>query len=301
MSAGDTNIAAAGGPVGVRPKARTARLLRDNRGWLILPAVAAILIISLFPIGYGLLESLQRVPSGFFALRDDPRLWAAMRHTLVLAGVALPAELLLGLALAGIFAGRWPGKALFVSLLALPALVAPVIAGSAWRMLFSNDYGPVNHILSLISGGAVMTLWTEDPSYVYRAILIADIWQWTPFVAVLMLAAVANIDPRQWEMAEVDDAGPWRMLVRIVLPAIWPAIAIAVLIRGVDLLRLFDVVWMLTRGGPEAQTEMLPIFVYNRLMMQDADTSATAALAVVVIMVLSLSFMLLLSLLGRNR
>ena len=300
MSAGDTNIAAEAGPPEARSKAPVATPPRDIRPWLILPAAAAVLIVSLFPIAATLFFSLQQSPGGFEALMADARLWGAARRTLCLTALALPAELLFGLALAGIFLGRMPGKAVFVSLLALPALVAPVIAGTTWRILFDNDYGPVNYILGRIAGGAVMTLWTNDPDFAFSAILIADIWQWTPFMFVLMLAALSNVDRSQLEAAAIDDAGPWRTLYGVVLPAIWPAIAIAVLIRGLDLLRLFDVVWVLTRGGPETQTETLSTVAYERLI-DGAETSATAAMAFAMLVVVSLAATLALARLGRER
>jgi multiple sugar transport system permease protein len=298
LSAGDTSIAAEAGPPAVQPKAPAVRTLRDIRPWLILPAVAAVAIVSLFPIAYALFYSLQPTPSGFEAINADPRFWETLRRTLILASIALPVELLLGLALACVFIGRMPGRAIFVSVLALPALVAPVISGSAWRMLFDNDYGPVNYILSMLSGRAVMTLWTEDPEFAFRAILIADIWQWTPFMVVLMLAALMNVDRGQLDMAAIDDAGPWRTLLRVVLPAIWPAVAIAVVIRGLDLLRLFDVVWVLTRGGPDGNSETISFFAYDKLM-QGMDIGATAAMAVGAVAGLSLVAALLLTYLGR--
>jgi multiple sugar transport system permease protein len=219
---------------------------------------------------------------------------------LVLAAVALPVELLLGLALACLFLGRMPGKAIFVSLLAVPAFAAPIVAGSAWRILFDNDYGPVNQILGWVVGAAVVTLWTEDADFVYPAILIADVWQWTPFMFVLLSAALSNVDRGQLEAAAIDDAGSWRTLLSVVLPAIGPAVAIAVLIRGLDLLRLFDVVWALTRGGPEAQTETISVLAYNRLI-DGSEPTGIAAMAFVAIAAVTLGGTLFLAGLERQR
>jgi multiple sugar transport system permease protein len=268
--------------------------------WLMLPAVVAVLVISLLPAADTLFIGLQPSPNGFQALQADPRFWEAVRRTLGIAAVALPVELLLGLGLAATFAGRMPGKSVFVALLVLPALVAPVISGSAWRILMNNDYGPFNQVLGWISGGAVVALWTTDPDLVYRAILIADIWQWTPFMFVLLLAGLTSVDRGQLEAAEVNDAGPWRVFLRITLPVVWPAIAIAVFIRGIDLLRLFDIVWTLTRGGPEGQTQTLSVFAYERLL-QGSDTSATAAMAFAVIVAFTLVATLVFAAAGRER
>ena len=93
-------------------------------------------------------------------------------------------------------------------------------------------------------------LWTINPTCVYPAILVAEIWQWTPFMFLLLLAALSNVDKSQLEAAAIDGAGCWRTFCKIVLPAIWPVMAIAVLIRGLDLFRLFDIVWALTERRP---------------------------------------------------
>lgn len=300
MSAGDTHIAAAV----ARPwKERAKPSPTAWRGvgfWLIVPAVLAVLVVSVVPLAVTLFLSLREAPSGFEALAADPRFWEALRRTLTVAAIALPVELVLGFILAVLFTGPMPGKAVFVSLMALPALTAPVVAGSAWRILFNNDYGPVNHVLSLITGRAVMTLWTEQPDFALAAVVIADVWQWTPFTFVLLLAALTHVGRGQLEIASIDNAGPWRMLLSIVWPAVWPAIVIAVVVRGLDLLRLFDVVWVLTRGGPDTRTETLSVFAYDRLL-QGADMAGTAALAFVGMLAVSLVATLVLVGLGRER
>ncbi|MGH6926204.1 MAG: carbohydrate ABC transporter permease [Propylenella sp.] len=301
MSAGDTNIAAAEAlPPPPEAKAPPIPRPRDVRRWLVLAAVVAVAVVSLFPIASTLFLSLRQEPSGFEALAADPRFWEALRRTAIFASIALPAELVLGLTLAGIFLGRMPGKTIFVYLLALPALVAPIIGGVTWRMLFDNDYGPVNHVLGGVLGGAVTTLWTTDPDYAYATILVADVWQWTPFVFVLMLAALTNVDRGQLETAAINDAGPWRTLRRVVLPAIWPAIAIAILIRGLDFLRLFDAVWALTRGGPEGETETISVLAYERLVA-GADAGSSAAMAFASLVIVSVVATLGLLRLGQPR
>ena len=97
---------------------------------------------------------------------------------------------------------------------------------------------------------------------VYPAILVCEIWQWTPFMFLILLAALSNVDRSQLEAAEIDGAAWWLTFRRIVLPAIWPVMAIAMLIRGLDLVRLFDIVWALTRGGPGTMTETMSIYTY---------------------------------------
>ncbi len=186
------------------------------------------------------------------------------------------------MAMALLFLERMPGRQIFVALLVLPTVITPVIAGAIWRLLFDNRFGPVNQVLGWLAGEPVTILWTVNPAFVYPAILIAEVWQWTPFMFLLLLAGLSNVDQSQLEAAEIDGAGWWRIFFRITLPAIRPVLAIALLIRALDLIRLFDVVWALTKGGPGTMTETISIYAYVQ-GFQQFETSYTAAIAILVI------------------
>jgi multiple sugar transport system permease protein len=120
----------------------------------------------------------------------------------------------------------------------------------------------INQVVSWVWGEPATLLWTVNPNLVYPAILIAEIWQWTPFMFLILLAALSNVDRSLTEAAEIDGANAWLTFRRIVLPAIWPVMAIAILIRSLDLVRIFDVVWALTAGGPGTMTETISIYAY---------------------------------------
>jgi multiple sugar transport system permease protein len=265
---------------------------------VIAPAILVILLIGLFPLIYTLLVSVQNISMTeedtsfhgliqYAALFRDTRLWLSLLHTLIIAAIALPAELVLGMLMALLFLDRLPGRQIFVALLVLPIMIAPVVAGATWRLLFDNRYGPINQILGWFAGEPVTILWTINPHFVYPAILLAEIWQWTPFMFLLQLAALMNIDQSLTESAEIDGASYWMVFRRIMLPAIWPVLMIAVLIRGLDLFRLFDVVFALTQGGPGTMTETISIYTYDQGFRQ-FDTSYTGAIAFLVIVLLSL-------------
>ena len=277
---------------------------RNFKYLMILPAVLVILLIGLFPVIYTAIISVQNLTMmaedtsfhgllHYRTLISDPRFWGALSNTLIFTAIALPIELLLGLALAYLFLERMPGKQIFVALLVMPVVISPIVAGATWRLLFDNRYGPINQILGWFAGEPVTILWVVDPNFVYPAILIAEIWQWTPFMFLLLLAALSNLDRSQLEAAELDGARFWRTFRQIVLPAIWPVLAIAVLIRGLDLFRLFDVVWALTRGGPGTRTETISIYAYVK-GFQQFETSYTAAMAFVIIVLLSVAVTLIL-------
>lgn len=266
--------------------------------WMIVwPALFLLLLIGLFPLVYSLIVSFQRITmleedtsfAGFVnyaQLFRDSRLWESLLHTAMITVIALPLELVFGLLMAQLFLERMPGRQVFVSLVVLPTVISPIVAGATWRLLFDNRYGPINQILGWLAGEPVAALWTVNPNLVYPAIILCEIWQWTPFMFLILLAALSNVDKSLVEAAEIDGAGYWRTFFRIVLPAIWPVMAIAILIRGLDLVRIFDIIWALTAGGPGTMTETISVYTYVQ-GFQQFETSYTAAIAFLVIALLT--------------
>jgi multiple sugar transport system permease protein len=277
---------------------RLGRFTDRRFKYLILwPAVLVLLLIGIFPLVYTLIVSFQHITmmaedtsfSGFInyaRLFRDTRLWEAILHTVLFTVIALPIELLLGMAMALLFLDRMPGRQIFVALLVLPTVISPIVAGATWRLLFDHRFGPINQIVAWLWGEPVTILWTVNPVFVYPAIILCEVWQWTPFMFLILLAGLANVDQSQIEAAEIDGARDWRIFFRIVLPAIRPVLAIVLLIRALDLVRLFDIVWALTRGGPGTMTETISIYAYI-LGFQQFETSYTAAIAVLIIVILS--------------
>jgi multiple sugar transport system permease protein len=270
---------------------------RNFKYLLVVPSIFVLLLIGIFPLVYLLVVSFQgitmtEVDTSFVGLRNyaqlfhDRRLWESLLHTVIFTVVALPLELVLGLGLAQLFLDRLPGRQVFIALLVLPVVVSPIVSGATWSLMFDHRFGPINQIIGWITGHETTLLWTINPDLVYPAILAAEVWQWTPFMFLLLLAALANVDKSQLEAAAIDGAGYWRTFFRIVLPAIWPVMAIAILIRGLDLFRLFDIVWALTKGGPGTSTETISIFTYVK-GFQQFETSYTGAVALLIIGLLS--------------
>jgi multiple sugar transport system permease protein len=289
-------------PLSAAARVTTSRGPFGNRSFkylLAAPSILVLLLIGVFPFAYLLVVSFQGITmmeadTGFVGLRNyalllhDSRLWQALLHTVIFIAIALPIELILGLALAELFLDPLPGRPVFVALLVLPVVVSPIVSGATWSLMFDNRFGPINQIIGWVVGHETTLLWTINPDLVYPAILAAEVWQWTPFMFLLLLAALGNVDSSQLEAAAIDGAGYWRTFRRIVLPAIWPVMAIAILIRGLDLFRLFDVVWALTKGGPGTRTETISIFTYVK-GFQQFEISYTAAVALLIILLLSLA------------
>jgi len=255
------------------------------------------LLVGIFPLIYSLVVSFQNitmtdVDTSFHGLYNykllfkDRRLWESLGHTLLITVIALPLELVFGFLLAQLFLEKMPGRQLFVALLVLPTVLSPIVAGATWRLMFDVRFGPIGEIVSFFAGEPVNILWTVNPRFVYPAIIICEVWQWTPFMFLLLLAALSNVDQSQLEAAELDGASYWRVLRQIVIPAIGPVVAIAVLIRGLDLFRIFDIIWALTSGGPGSMTETISLYTYVIGFVQ-FDTSYTAAVAFLVIALLT--------------
>jgi multiple sugar transport system permease protein len=279
------------------PRARRHDRDRAFRLALVAPAIAVLLLVGVFPLVYLIVVSFQNITMSdadtsfqgllnYRLLFADARLWQSLLHTLVFIAVALPIELVLGLAMAQLFIERIPGRAVFIALLVLPVLVSPIVAGATWSLMFDVRFGPINQVLGWLIGEPVTLLWTIKPHLVYPAILIAEVWQWTPFMFLLLLAALSAVDPSQLEAAAIDGASWWRTFRQIVLPAIWPVMAVAILIRALDLFRLFDIVWALTKGGPGTMTETISMFAYVK-GFQQFETSYIAAVSLMIIVMLT--------------
>ena len=279
-------------------QSRLRRKIDDRLPLIIVaPAILILLLVGLFPLIYSLIVSFQHLTMtesdtsfvGLMNYRDlfkDSRLWGSLLHTVIITVIALPLEIIIGFLMAQLFLEKMPYRQFFVSLLVLPTVISPIVAGATWRLMFDVRFGPIGQILSFISGEPVQILWTVNPNYVYPAIIICEVWQWSPFMFLLLLAALSNVDQSQLEAAELDGASYFRILRSIVIPAIAPVVAVASLIRGLDLFRIFDIIWALTEGGPGSMTETISLYTYVQGFSQ-FETSYTAAIAFLVIAILT--------------
>jgi multiple sugar transport system permease protein len=267
--------------------------------WLfVLPAVILLLGLGLFPLIYSFGISftkwdLQDPTRSFVGLQNyinvfrDARMLNALRNTLIIMIFGVVLELGLGLALAQTLVDRLPGKRIILPLLILPAVAAPIVVGFTWRMMYDATYGPIDHILSLIAGHAVPIVWLVNARTVYPAILITEIWQWTPFMFLLMLAGLSAVSPELHEAAEIDGGSSWQIFTRITLPVISPVIVVAVLFRALDIFKLFDIILPMTGGGPGTSTETASLYLYI-LGFKNFRLGYTAAASYVVLILFSI-------------
>jgi multiple sugar transport system permease protein len=225
----------------------------------------------------------------FISAFSNPRVWSSLWTTLQFAAIAVTAEMVLGIALALALEHPVRGMSIFRTLFILPMMIAPIAVGLAWRYMFDAQFGLINAVLALF--GVAAKGWLSDPSLAFAAIVIADIWQWTPFVFIMMVAALANIDGAVMEATRIDGANWWQATFLVKLPMIMHVIAITLMMRLIDAFRVLEVIYVLTFGGPGDSTEILALHIYKTAFVgqQLGVASAISVLLLIVVALLSLA------------
>ena len=214
----------------------------------------------------------------------DDRFTAALIRTIIVVAVCVAAELGIALSLALLFLDEWPWRKVAVSVIILPMMIVPVDAANAFFMLF-NERGPINHVISLLLGRPFEFSWLSDPDWAMAPIMLAEMWQWTPLMFLLVLTGFMNLPRNQVRAAIVLGASPVRIFFRIMLPLLAPVITLAVLIRAIETFKIFDPVYILTRGGPGASTETISMFMYNGAFVYFRMGYVAAAALIVLVVV----------------
>jgi multiple sugar transport system permease protein len=224
----------------------------------------------------------------FVAAFRDPAVWRSLVTTLIFAGVCVAAEMVLGIALALALEGELRAMAFFRTLFILPMMIAPIAVGLTWRYLFDAQFGLLNALIALVGMAPVPWLAQEHTAFI--AIVIADIWQWTPFVFIMMIAGLANVDTAVLEAARIDGATWWQTTWRVKLPMVMHVIAITLLMRLIDAFRVLEVIYILTFGGPGDSTEILSLHIYKTAFVGQRLGSAAAISVLLLAVVATLSW-----------
>lgn len=220
----------------------------------------------------------------FVSAFTNPRVWSSLWTTLLFAAVCVAAEMTLGIALALALEHKVRGMAFFRTLFILPMMIAPIAVGLVWRYMFDAQFGLIN--AALVAVGMEPKTWLADPTLAFIAIVIADIWQWTPFVFIMMIAALANVDGSVIEASKIDGARWWQMTFRVKLPMVMHVIAITLMMRLIDAFRVLEVVYVLTFGGPGDSTEILSLHIYKTAFVGQ-QLGVAAAISVLLLTVVA--------------
>lgn len=269
---------------------------------LTLPAQILVLFIAVFPICMQIYISLtdwsplDGIPwwrahelwiglTNYVDLAGDPRFWGALWRTVFVMLVCVPAQFLLGMGLAILFVDNFRGRGVFYSVLLVPMMVVPAVAGYMFFMLFQSG-GPVNDLLSAITGRTVSIAWLSDPDLALAAVIVADIWQWTPLMFLILLAGLVSVPKDQQLAAVLLGASWWRRFWTIVLPRMKTIIIIALAIRVIENFKIFDTLYIMTGGGPGIATETISVYIY-KVTQQDLIWGYVAAIALAILITLS--------------
>lgn len=265
-----------------------------------LPTLTFILVVVVFPTLYAVIISFLRwdaqlpdqpfiLLENYTAIINEARVGGAVWNTLRIALSAVTFEFVLGIGLALLFVDKFPGRSLILSFLILPLMLAPVIVGQTWRMLWDTRFGAVNHLLSVITGEKVELLWLANADLGILAIIITDVWQWTPFVFLITLAGLLAINTELFESAAIDGALGWEIFWFITLPILRPVLLVALLFRLLEALKIFDTLYLLTNGGPGYTTENFTFYLYQQGFnyFRFGYTAAGSILFLIVIIIIS--------------
>lgn len=291
-----------------RPEWSAARL-----GWtLSLPAVGTVLLIAVFPLVGTVWDSLHlhdlRMPwrgqpfigtQNYIEAFTEPRFWSAIAHTLVFTAASVSLELVLGLGLALLLNREFRGRGAVRTVTLLPWAIPTVVAALVWRFLFNSPGGAVNALLLESGMQTKPIVWFIHPFGAWVPIILADVWKTTPFVALLLLAGLQNIDGSLYEAARIDGARSWQQFRHITLPLLQPALLVALIFRTLDALRVFDLIYVLTSGGPGTATEPIALYAFNALF-QNLRFGFGAALSVIIFLAAFSLALVYIRLLGRG-
>jgi multiple sugar transport system permease protein len=260
-----------------------------REAWTLLaPAGLVLAVVAAAPMLYVLWLSLHdrtafRAPrfaglENYARLAADARVWNALGNTLYFTVVSVALELVLGLAIALLLARAGRARSAAYGVLLLPWAMPTVVSARMWEWIYNAELGVLNGLL-----GAEVN-WLGEPWLALHAAIAMDVWKATPFVALLLLAALQGIPRDLYRAAAVDGAGAWATFRRVTLPLLAPVMLVALVFRTIDALRVFDSIYVLTGGGPANGTETLSIYAY-KLLFQTLDFGYGSALAVVVLVV----------------
>jgi multiple sugar transport system permease protein len=267
---------------------------RYTGGLLVAPALALLFVMNIFPLmwSFGLsffaFRANRLAPPTFVGLQNyewvlsDPTIWNRLQITALTVVLTVSAQMVVGFLLALLFERQFPGRRFLMILVLTPMMLSFVAVGAFFRYYYEPTFGLVSQVVRLFTGEPFILL--ETPAGALAGIIIADAWMWSPFVMLLVLAGLVSVPKYLYEAAEIDRATWWRKFRTITFPYIKGLLLLALLFRTIEAFKLFDLVFLITNGGPGTSTETIAVYVY-RLAFQYFRTSQSAALAYILLFI----------------
>jgi multiple sugar transport system permease protein len=275
---------------------------------LLTPAIGALLILTIYPLVYGLRLSLidydllSAIATGewnwfqnYIDLFQSKEFWHAVKITFQYLFLAVGLEFLLGMSLAILLSQKLPGVNLARTVIISAMVMTPVIVGTAWRLMYNPGWGLINYILAKLGIGEFPFL--SETSTVLYALVVVDVWQWTPLVMLILLAGLQSMPVEPFEAALVDGASQPQIFWHLTLPLLKPAISIALLIRTMDCFRTFDIIYAMTGGGPGTASQNIMLLSYYT-GLEFFHISAATAMAVVSLVMITILCILIIRMFG---
>jgi multiple sugar transport system permease protein len=251
----------------------------------LLPLILLVSLLILIPVLGTFLDSLRRdlpyLPGKFIGLDNylaifrDRGFWGSVRFTMLFVLVSVPLEVVLGLIIALVLNETFPGRAPLRAIVLIPWAIPAAVSARIFELIYNYSYGAANYLTHLLGTGPFNWLGTELGAFV--AVVLADAWKTTPFAAIILLAGLAAIDQDLYRQAQVDRANLVQRFMKITLPLIKPVLVVTLLFRTIDALRVFDVIFVLTGGGPGGSTNAVSLFAYTYFAAGDFGYGATAS------------------------
>ncbi|MBO9475289.1 sugar ABC transporter permease [Shimia sp. R10_1] len=277
---------------------------RNRRIFLIflLPAILILFLTTIYPMLYAGYLSFRSydlakpfVPRVFVGWSNYQNVLTtgdflhALKITFQLMAITLSIQLFIGVGLALLVTQRLPGMGIARTLLLIPMMISPVIVGLVWLFLYFPELGYLNYFLSFLGLGPVS--WITSPDWALWAIAIADIWQWTPFIMMGTAAALTSLSPEPYEAARIDGNTRWQVFRYVTLPQLKPVLVSLLFLRAIDAFKIYDIIFVLTKGGPGDSTEVLSLYIYRQsFTFWQMGVGAAASFVSLIIIVVLITF-----------
>ena len=259
-------------PAAAENNAAPAREWRPPSYWpFVIPALVVVLAVIIFPWVFTIWMSMQEWKVGsptvfvglanYLRLPTDPRFVEAVGHTLSYTALSVVLPLVFGTLAAVVFHQKFAARGFLRGIFIMPMMATPVAIALVWTMMFHPQLGVLNYLLSLV--GLPPQLWVFNPTTVIPSLVLVETWQWTPLVMLIVLGGLAAIPTEPYESAQIDGANFWQVFRFITLPLIMPFLFIAGMIRMIDAVKSFDIIFAITQGGPGSASETINVYLYS--------------------------------------
>jgi multiple sugar transport system permease protein len=275
--------------------------LAPNYWPFVLPALIVVLAVIIFPWAFTIWMSANEWTLGqgrsfvglanYAHLWSDERFWESLAHTLYYTVTSVVAPVVLGTFSALVFNARFPLRGFLRSIFVMPMMATPVAISLVWTMMFHPQLGVLNYLLSLV--GIPAQEWIFNPRTVIPSLVAVETWQWTPLIMLIVLGGLASVPREPYESAEIDGANAWQQFRYLTLPMIAPFIMVATIIRTIDALKSFDIIYAMTQGGPGTASETINIYLYNTAFAYYDIGYSSAMVIVFFALIILLSMVLL--------